>query len=197
VGRDREPTGPTLGNLRLRPRSTVLRPGARSERNGDQADGASDAALDATSAAGWSETQQLRAVAVLSHVLWETGVTDAIYFSGHVSATNKQRIAELIYQGVTNVSVTFAFVVYAFDQAGQPAVYARCFHSDDAALQGVLEKHGEDLSLSIADDPSDEVPSPRNFVFQLGVKPFPAAQVLHLAAGAGRTLAKPWGFDPV
>jgi hypothetical protein len=77
VGRDREPTGPTLGNLRLRPRSTVLRPGARSERNGDQADGASDAALDATSAAGWSETQHL--VSVVRH---ESGQPDcAVQFT--------------------------------------------------------------------------------------------------------------------
>lgn len=159
--------------------------------------GDTELAADQPCAAPGRPGATLRAVAVLSHVYWETGVTDAIYFSGHVSATNKQRIAELIYQGVTNVSATFAFVVYAFDQAGQPAAYAPCFHSDDAALQGVLEKRGEDLALSVADDPSNDVPSPRNFAFQLGVKPFPAAQVLHLAAGAGRTLAKPWGFDPV
>lgn len=139
----------------------------------------------------------LRAVAVLSHVHWETGVTDAVYFSGHVSAKNKQRVMELIFQGVTDISATFEFGVYAVDPAGQPAAYARVFHSDDAALQGLIEKRGENLALAIADDPSDAVPSPRNFVFELGVKSILAAQVLHLSTGAGRTLAKPWGVDPV
>lgn len=138
--------------------------------------------------------EDIQAVAVLSDVLWETGVTDAVYFSGQVSAANKQGLQELIYNAMTNLLCEFEFSVFDYDPLRDQKKYYCCFHSNDVVLNGVLEKRGEDINLSVADDPSTEVQSPRNYAFQVGIMPQPDAQVLQVATGVGRSFTRAWGF---
>jgi len=42
----------------------------------------------------------------------------------------------------------------------------------------ILEKLGDELNLSVSDDPSPEVLSPENYTFNIGIKPQPSAQTL-------------------
>jgi hypothetical protein len=137
--------------------------------------------------------EELKVVAVLSDVLWETGVTDAVYFSGQVSVENKQAVQTLIYQTLMNVAVEFQFVVFEYDPLAKR--YYRCFASGDGDRVGLLEKRGEELNLSAADDPSQEVQSPINYAFQVGIKPQPEAQALQLAVGEGKHITKKWGLS--
>jgi hypothetical protein len=138
--------------------------------------------------------EDVKAVAVLSDVLWETGVTDAVYFSGQVSVENKQFIQELIYNTMTNVICEFQFSVYEYDPAQDKKKYYLCFHSNNTDMKGLLEKRGEELNLTVADDPSAQVQSPLNYAFQTGVKPQPDAQVLQVAVGDGKNFTKAWGL---
>ncbi|MDI3286925.1 hypothetical protein [Polyangium sp. 15x6] len=137
-------------------------------------------------------TEDLAVVAVLRDILWETGVTDAVYLTGQVSATNKQNIALLIYTSMTNVLVTFQFSVYEYDPVQKE--YYLCFHSNSTDMNGILEKRGDELNLSVADDASGEVQSPINFTFNTGIKPQPSAQSLQVAVGKGKNFAKLWGL---
>jgi len=134
----------------------------------------------------------LKVVAVLSDILWETGVTDAIYFSGQVSVTNKQSIATLVYTSMTNMLAVFQFSVYEYDPLVKK--YYLCFHSNSVDMNGILEKRGEELNLAIADDPSSQVQSPENYALTTGIKPQPSAQALQVAVGDQKNFSKSWGL---
>lgn len=131
-----------------------------------------------------------KVVAVLNHYLWETGVTDAMYFSGQLSTANKQKIAEMLLGTFSNVEVVFKYVVYEYDPLAK-----KYFKSNfvDADLNGLLEKNGDNLNIAVADNASTEVQSPKNFTFQLGVKPKTLEQSVNVAAASSKNIAKKWG----
>jgi hypothetical protein len=129
-------------------------------------------------------------VGVISHFMWETGTTDAMYISAQVSTANKQHLAELLFGSWTHVEVTFNVSIYEYDPLKK--AYFKSMWAD-AELEGVLEKNGDDLNLSVADDPSSEVQSPKNFTMQVGIKPQTKEQSVNMATGSGKTVVKQWG----
>jgi len=132
-------------------------------------------------------------VTVLSGAMWELGVTDAHYFTGQISVYNKQQVQMLTYKDLTKVDVEFKFAVYDYDPLEKK--YFKCLlGTDDAVLKGILEKNGEDLNLSVADDASPEVQSPENYAFQVGIKPQPEAQTATVAVSFSDKVVKAWGL---
>jgi hypothetical protein len=132
-------------------------------------------------------------VAVLSGVMWELGVTDALYFSGQISVFNKQQVKQLAYKDLSKVDVTCVFDIYEYDPLEKK--YFKCLlPTDDKALNGLLEKRGGDLNIDVADDASTEVQSPENYAFQIGVKPQPAAQTITVATSFTVKIVKAWGL---
>ncbi|RKH11392.1 hypothetical protein D7Y13_20525 [Corallococcus praedator] len=131
-----------------------------------------------------------KVVAVLNHYLWDTGVTDAMYFSGQVSVANKQAVAEMLLGKFSNIEVVIKYVVYEYDPIGK-----KYFKSNflDAEIKGLLEKNGDELNMSVADNESREVQSPKNYTFNIGVKPQALEQSLNLATSSTKKLAKKWG----
>lgn len=129
-------------------------------------------------------------VAVLNHYLWETGSTDAVYLSGQVSTGNKQLLASMLLGSWSSIEVVFKYCVYEYDPLAK-----KYFKSNflDAELKGLLEKSGDDLNLSIADDESREVQSPKNFTFQIGVKPQATEQSINVATADSKNIVKKWG----
>lgn len=135
----------------------------------------------------------LAVVAVLSGVMWELGVTDALYFSGQLSVFNKQQVNQLLYKDLSKVDVICKFVVYEYDPL-QKKYYKCLLPTDDKALNGLLEKRGDDLNITVADDASTEVQSPQNYSFQTGIKPQPEAQTLTVATSFSDKIVKSWGL---
>ncbi len=135
----------------------------------------------------------LAVVAVLSDVLWELGVTDAVYFNGQISTANRQTVLGLIFGTMVNIQVTFDFDIYEYDPLEKK--YFKVFTSAGAVMNGLLEKRGDDLNVTVADDPSTEVQSPENYAFSIGIKPQPTAQSLTIATGASKSIVKPWGLS--
>lgn len=131
-----------------------------------------------------------KVVAVLNHYLWETGTTDAMYFSGQISTANKQLLASLLFGTFSNIDVEFKYVVYEYDPLAK-----KYFKSNyvDAVMKGLLEKNGDDLNLNVADDPSTEVQSPKNFTFQIGIKPQTLEQSVNVATASAKNIVKQWG----
>ena len=138
-----------------------------------------------------SPGKEITVVAVLSEILWELGVTDAVYFSGQVSIFNRQDVASLIYNTMVNVFVKFRFDVYEYDPVAK--AYFKAFTSGGTTMNGLLEKRGEDFNLEIADNPSTEVQSPENYAFSMGIKPMPSEQTLTVGTGNGKSVEKAWG----
>jgi hypothetical protein len=135
----------------------------------------------------------LEVVAVLSGSMWELGVTDTLYYTGQISIYNKQQTQLLTYKDMTKVDVTFKFAVYAYDPLEKK--YFKCLlATDDAELNGILEKNGADLNVSVADDASAEVQSPENYAFQIGIKPQPSAQQVTVATSFTDKVVKAWGL---
>ena len=137
-------------------------------------------------------TADLKAVAVMSGVMWETGVTDAVYLSGQVSTANRQAVALLAIMNLTNIVTVFQFKVYEYDKIAKK--YFIAFQSNDTDMNGLIEKRGEDLNISVADDASTEVQSPENYAFQIGIKPQASAQALHIATADQKNVVKAWGL---
>ncbi|AKF85823.1 hypothetical protein SAMN05443572_109357 [Myxococcus fulvus] len=131
-----------------------------------------------------------KAVAVLNNYLWETGVTDALYFSGQISTANKQKISEMLLGSFSNIEVVVKYVIYEYDPLAK-----KYFKSNfvDAELNGLLEKNGDALNIAVAENESREVQSPKNFTFQIGVKPKTLEQSINVAAASSKNIVKKWG----
>lgn len=131
-----------------------------------------------------------KVVGVLNHYLWETGVTDGMYLSAQISTNNKQILSAALMGTWANVNVEFQYVVYEYDP-----LQKKYFKSNftDAVLKGILEKNGDDLNLSVADEESREVQSPKNFTCQVGIKPATQEQAVNMATGSGKNIVKKWG----
>lgn len=139
-----------------------------------------------------SPATDLPVVSVLSGTMWELGPTDTLYYSGQVSIANKQNAQQLIYSDLSKVDVVFAFSVYAYDPIQK--AYFQCLLPTSDPLNGIVEKNGADLNLSVADDFSGEVQSPENYAFQIGIKPQPSAQQVTVATSFSVKVVKPWGI---
>jgi len=136
-------------------------------------------------------TTDLPVVAVLSEVSWATGTVDALYFSGQLTAPNRQDLALMVYKDLTKVEVLFKYNIYEYDPVAKK--YFKCFHTGDTEMKGLLEKNGGDLTLSVSDDASTEVQSPLNFSFYIGIKPQPAEQSITIATADQKNVVKQWG----
>lgn len=141
-----------------------------------------------------NSTQNLMAVAVLNHAYWGCGVTDPILLSGQVSVTNRQKIAMLVLEGLTNITVEFQYSVYDYDPADDKSKYYLAFHSNSTTMKGLLELQGPDLNISVGDDRATEVQSPINYPMTIGIAPQPEAQSIHIAVADGKNVAKAWGL---
>jgi len=152
---------------------------------------AKDVTVDLTCKDPTNPTSDLKVVSVLSDVSWNTGTTDAVYFNGVISAPNRQNLALLSYNELTDVTVTFQFDIYEYDPVAKK--YFKCLTCNGTTMNGLLEKNGNDLTLHCDDDPSTEVQSPINYRFSIGIKPQPTQQSLTIATGDQNNLVKQWG----
>lgn len=137
-------------------------------------------------------TTDLPVVAVLNGAHWDIGPTDSVYLSGQIDTKNKQKVALLTIKDLTKIEVLFKFKVYEYDPVAK--AYFLAMHTNDVELKGLVEKQGHDLNLSVSDDESSAVQSPKNFAFAIGIKPQPSAQEIHLATSNTDKVAKNWGI---
>jgi hypothetical protein len=129
-------------------------------------------------------------VGVINHFMWETGYTDAMYVSAQISTSNKQVLSSALLGNWSDTDVKFNVLVFEYDPVKK--AYFKSLWAD-ADLEGILEKNGEDLNLTVADDPSSEVQSPKNFTLQIGIKPQTKEQAVNMATANGKNLVKQWG----
>lgn len=131
-----------------------------------------------------------KVVAVLNHVLWQTGVTDAFYFSGQVSVGNKQSLSAQLLGKMVDMTVEFKFIIFEYDPLQKKYFKSMTVDKD---LKGLLEKNGDEMNLAVADDESREVQSPKNFTLQIGIKPQNIEQSVNIATASGKNIVKQWG----
>ncbi|MCU0571733.1 MAG: hypothetical protein MUC41_01955 [Syntrophobacteraceae bacterium] len=133
----------------------------------------------------------VKVVGVVSNIFWNGGYADPIQFNCRVSTTNKNSIATLVHQSLSNTEVDLKFNIYEYDP--QQKAYFKCFHTNDADIKGLIMKSGGDLQVSVDMDENMDVVSPKNFSFTLGVMPQPSAQSVQVAVSTSAKFAKAWG----
>lgn len=137
-------------------------------------------------------TQDLAVVAVLSQVLWDTGITDALYFSGQISTFNRQTLARTLPGVPFSVEVVFQFAVYDYDPIAKK--YFLSFHSNGTDMNGFAEKRADNVTVALADDASTEVLTPQNYTLGIGIEPQLLEQTLVIASADQRSIVKKWGL---
>jgi hypothetical protein len=129
-------------------------------------------------------------VAVLSSASWGMGPTNAMYFTGQISAANMQTLRAFMTK-VTDLSVKLKFVCYQFDFVAMKMF--KSFHSGDAELAGLIEKKGAELSLHFSATPLSFPPKPKTFPFSIGIVPAHVEQPIQLATSDTVKFTMPWG----
>ncbi len=146
------------------------------------------AITDPTDLAG----DKIKVVGVMSGIAWQGGFAQPIQISAQIGNANQKAITLLQHADLSNTAVEFIFTTYAYDPDAK--VYYKCFHANDTALKGLVEKDaGGGLGLSIDSDQSTEVMSPLNFFFDIGIMPEDTEQEIHVAVSNTDKFVKNWG----
>ncbi|MCP3941528.1 MAG: hypothetical protein GY710_08615 [Desulfobacteraceae bacterium] len=136
---------------------------------------------------------KIKVVGVISKFGWEGGSTDPMDISCRVSVTNKQDIALLTHNELSDTTVTYQFIVYEFDPVKKQ--YFQCIHCGSTDLNGLVAKSGAKLALQVDTKKSIEVPSPENYALRLRIMPEETSQEVHLAIAVAAKWAKKWGIQ--
>jgi hypothetical protein len=131
-----------------------------------------------------------KVVGVLNFYQWDTGVTDAMTLFAQISTDNKQTLSSALYGSWSNVQVEIHYVVYEYDPKAKKYYKS---NTVDSVLKGLVAKQGDKLQLEVADDPSTEVESPKNFTMQIAIKPQTLEQTVNIATASGKNIVKQWG----
>jgi len=131
---------------------------------------------------------------VVSAIYWGGGYADPIQFSCQISNPNRVTIAQLL-QGATlsNTGVKFQFNIYDYDF--DKKLYYKCFHTDDSEIEGLIQKSGGQLSIAMDMEQNQEVVSPKNFSFNLGIMPEDKEQEVTLAYSSDSPVKLQWGVS--
>lgn len=138
-----------------------------------------------------NNTGKVKVFGVVTGIFWAGGYADPVQFSCQVSNNNKNTIATLTHKSMSNTAVTFKFNIFDYDPKQKK--YYKCFHTNEADLEGLVLKSGGSLAIAIDMDASSEVVSPKNFNFNMGVMPAEKEMQIHLAVSVTDKFAKKWG----
>ncbi len=133
----------------------------------------------------------LASVLILDNFSWGTGVTDSLQFSGRISRVNKIKIEEALLGSFTNTEVEIDYAIFEYDALAK-SYFKSCY--PNAVCKGLIEKHGDELALSVEGDPADEIQSPINFVFNLSVTPNEEEQSINISVKKNSPITKSWGL---
>ncbi len=134
----------------------------------------------------------VKVVGVISSLYWGGGYADFIQLSAQVSTSNKNALAMMMHQTMSNTEVELEFVVFDYDPDAKK--YYKCLHTNKVKLKGLVAKSGGELAFNVGMDQSQEVTSPRNFTFQIVINPQEISQELHLAFSESAKSVKKWGI---
>ncbi|MCG7537079.1 MULTISPECIES: hypothetical protein [Pseudoalteromonas] len=136
---------------------------------------------------------KVKVVGVISNIFWEGGHADPIMFGCRISTDNKESSVLLQHTSMSDTSVSFSFVIYDYDPK-EKKFYPN-FHTNETDLNGLVAKNGGELDFGVDLDQADDVVSPKNFSFFLGVMPTEEEQEAHFAVNTSAKFVKKWGVS--
>jgi hypothetical protein len=134
--------------------------------------------------------------AVLSSMTWAGGHGDPIIFEGCISAQNKAVIELLRHKKLSSTQLKIQFIIFDYDP-----VQFKYFNACSAAppdsnpvLDGLIQKDGNNLNISVEAKEDTVVVSPKNFKFKIGIMPAPNEQGIFFATAIDHNVVKAWGI---
>jgi hypothetical protein len=94
--------------------------------------------------------RQQRVVGVIEQFEWKQTVEQSLYFTCHVTATNKYRIEQLIHGSWATRQVVLSFAIYQYDKEAK--VYFERIGA--VKIQGTISEEKGQLVLSTSERPS-------------------------------------------
>ena len=137
------------------------------------------------------DVADVKVVLVMSDFFWEGGAAEPINISGQMSATNKQKMVQMLHGDMNQTELTFDFNVYEYDPVAKK--FFKCVHSNDTDLKALINKQGTQLMVSVSDTADTQVVEPENYAFQFGAMPQREEQDVHLAVSETAKFVKKWG----
>ena len=142
---------------------------------------------------------------LITNIEWGGGPEDAMTLKAVVSIPNRQKILHVVHKAVTDVAVSFQFVVYDYDGAARK--WFRTFNTGGVDITGSLEQTQvgtrqdgsprTKLELSVADTPlkhSDGYElSPQLWEMTAKIKPGNTVQDIHFLTNYQQKIVKKWG----
>lgn len=140
------------------------------------------------------EGSPFQAVAVLGKASWNGGATDFLNFTAQISTPNKQAVAMLLRQKLSNPQAQIAFKAFEYDPVAKKyfVVFAP---AADTGLKGSVAKSETGIQLSVAPRPDSTVKSPENFEMAIQLAPAPLAQTIRFATADLKSVVKKWGVS--
>jgi len=135
---------------------------------------------------------KIKVVGIISNIGWEGGYAQDIMIAAQIGNANQKAVTLLQHADLSNTAVEFVFTVYAYDPDAKK--YYKCFHANDEALKGLVQKDSVGgLALSCDPEQSTDVMSPLNFFFDIGIMPEDTEQDIHVAVSDTDKFVKNWG----
>jgi len=138
-----------------------------------------------------TDEAEAKVVGVISHFHWDGGTAEPMQMTFNVSVTNKNEIATMLHTTLKSVVIEWKFNIFEYDKEKKEFFLA--FHTNDAAVKGLLQTQGSERVLYISDQPGSEVQKPENYPATIGAVPEDEQQDIHLAVAVGKQFVKPWG----
>lgn len=132
-----------------------------------------------------------KVVGVISNLSWAGGYAEPIQISFNVSVTNKNAITTLVHNTMKSIVIEWTYNIFEYDKEAK--TYYLAFHTNSAAVKGVIQTVGQDRVFYISDIESSEVQKPENYSATIGTVPEDTQQDIHMATSNTQKFVLPWG----
>lgn len=139
------------------------------------------------------EEGELKVVGAISSFSWEGGYAQPIQIAMQISRERKTDLATLLHKTMKSVAVDIQFVIYEYDRDKE--VFYESVHTNDVAINCLLQVQGRDRVIYLSDEPGHEVETPVNYQLVLGLVPDEKEQQeIHIALGQEQKFVKQFGI---
>lgn len=158
---------------------------------GEEDDGDLDADISLKDPIAGGNDSEIKVVGAVSSFHWEGGYAQPVQIAFQISRTNKTKIASLLHNTMKSVKIKIAYEIYDYDRDAE--VFYKAVHTNDTALEAIVQVQGTERILYLSDTPGTEVENPVNYQLVIGMVPDEAQQEIHIAVSDTAKFVKPWG----
>jgi|GEM_PF-1396135 hypothetical protein len=138
----------------------------------------------------------VKVVGIGSSFSWDGKATGPIAMSFNVDVANMRKIMELTKKKMDKTLVTFKLNIYDFDSGSAQKAWYKCFHTNDAAFKGSINKASGDYAIYVSEEADPTVQLPVNYRVTIVLDPDEKKQQdWQTAFAVDKKLTFGWGIE--